>query len=233
MPLTIPALSWTDRQAKSVERKHADPAARAAVSIWESARELDNELASSIVDAAEAVGMTCDALPQRILSPLELREAIVSYQDSHASVHGDYRASETAVIDSLGGPFRFTLRIANHDQLPRAAVEFVRTLQTGGWTVDEIAHSYHDQSLRKAFALTATARCGGRTKIRVHSDDSIAAEELAAGAWEIYTDRERPVPERQAAKGQCRESAALVPVPEGLGRITAIGGVPVSIKLYT
>lgn len=233
MPPTIPALSWTDRQTKAVERKHTDPAARAALTIWESARELDNELSASVVDAAAAAGMTCDALPQRILSPLELRDAIMRYQDSRASVHGDYRASETAVIDSLGGPFRFALRVANHDQLPRAAVEFVRTLQVGGWRVDEIAHSYHDESLRKAFTLIATAECGGRTKIRVHSDDSIAAEELAAAAWAIYTDPARPIPERQAAKGQCRESAALVPSPEGLARITAIGGVPVSIKLYT
>lgn len=229
----IPALAWTDWDTQSVARKHADSAARAAVDIWESAREVDNELTADIVNAASKSGMTCDALAQRILSSLELREMIVCYQNDRASVHGDYRASEATLIASLGGPFRFTLRVANHDHLPQAVIQFVRTLQADGWGIDEIAHSYHDQSLRKAFTLTATAQCGGRTKIRVHSDDSVAVEELAAPAWTVYTDPTRPVSERQAAKGQCWESATLIPSPEGLDRITAIGGVPVSIKLYT
>ena len=229
----IPALAWTDWDTQAVARRDAIRSARAAANIWESAREVDSELTADIVNAASESGMTCDALAQRIISSQELREMIVCYQNDRASVHGDYRVPEATLIDSFGGPFRFTLRITDHDHLPRAVVQLVRTLQADGWTIDEIAHSYHDQSLRKAFTLIGIAQRGGRTKIRVHSDDSVAAEELAAPAWVVYTDPTQPVADRQAAKRQCRESAALIPSPEGLDRITAIGGVPVSIKRYT
>ena len=203
----IPALAWTDWDTQAVARKYADSAARAAANIWESAREVDSELTADIVNAASESGMTCDALAQRIISSQELREMIVCYQNDRASVHGDYRVPEATLIDSFGGPFRFTLRITDHDHLPRAVVQLVRTLQADGWTIDEIAHSYHDQSLRKAFTLIGIAQRGGRTKIRVHSDDSVAAEELAAPAWVVYTEPDSasggPSGSEEAVPGKC------------------------------
>lgn len=233
IPSHVPPLSWTDADVQAEARKYTDSAARAAVKVWDCACGIDADLTAGIVNAAAEAEMTCCDLSQRILSPLELRTMIIRYQNERASVHGDYRVPESALVEALGGPHRFTVRVAGHDRLPRAVVQFVRTLQAGEWSIEEIAHSYHDESPRKAFAITATSPQGGRTVIRLHSGDSIAAEELAARDWAVYTDSTRPVLERQAAKEQCKESAGLVPSPEGLDRITAIGGVSVSIKRYT
>lgn len=232
-PTRIPPLAWTEADVQKVARNHQDSAARAAVKLWEAACELDTDLTADIVSAADEAEMACIGLPQRIQSPSGLRETLLGYQDEHASVHGEYRAPAEAVIGDRGGPFRFTALVTAHERLLHSAVQFVRSLQSRGWAINAVVHSYRQGSVRKAFAITAIAPGGGRTKIRLHSSDSIAAEELAAEDWQIYTDSTRSVRERQAAKGQCQESAALVPTPDGLDRITAIGGVSVSIKLYT
>lgn len=229
----IPPLEWTDADAQKVVRNHQDSAARAAVQLWEAACEIDTGLTTDIVSAAEEAEMACIGLTKRVQSPAEMRETLLSYQDERASVHGEYRAPAATVIGDRGGPFRFTVLVTTHDRLLHSAVRFVRALQSREWEIDAIVHSYRRGSLRKAFAITATAPNGGRTNIRLHSNDSIAAEELAAEDWKTYTDSVKGARERQAAKGQCQESAALVPAPDGLDRITAIGGVPVSIKLYT
>lgn len=232
-PTHVPPLSWTDADAQKMARNHKDSAARDAAKLWEAACELDTDLTADIVSAADEAELECIGLAQRIQSPSGLRETLLGYQDERASVHGEYRAPATTVVDDRGGPFRFTALAAVHERLLPSAVQFVRYLQARGWEVDAIVHSYRQGSIRKAFAITATSPSGGRTRIRLHSSDSIAAEELAAKDWQIYTDSTRALRERQAAKGQCQESAALVPAPDGLDRITAIGGVGVSIKLYT
>lgn len=233
MPAFVSELSWTDNDVQAVSRKYADSAAKAAVKIWEDAVELDADLTADMVNIATECALACIGLDQRIESPLKLRETILDHQGVRASVHGNYRTPPATVIDHCGGPFRFTLVMDSHDRLTHTAVQLVHKLQIGGWTVDDIAHSYRDQSLLKAFVIIATHPNGGRTRIRLHSDDSIAAEELAAHDWQIYTEPNRPVAERRAAKEQCQDSAALVPHPEGLDRITAIGGVTVSIKRYS
>lgn len=229
----VPDVDWAGADVGQLWGVDADEAARAGTRAVEQAISQEPEITRTVTAAAAAAGVSCIDLGNRVESPLSVAARICAEQETAAMVHPGQRADSADIVAGMTGILRYTIVEPEHARLAHTTVQIIRNLQEQGWSMSAVGHSYHDGSAYKSISAAGAAPAGGQTYVEIHSSDSLAVIELSRSAYEIYRSPERPPRERLVAKAECQSAATLIVSPEGLDRIKAIGGTPVSINRYS
>lgn len=229
----VPDVDWAGADARQLRGVDADEAGRAGIRAVEQATSQEPEITRTVIAAASAAGVSCIDLENRVESPLSVAARICIEQETAAAVHTGQRETAADIVAGMTGILRYTVVEPEHARLAHTTVQIIRSLQEHGWSMSEVAHSYHDGSAYKSISATGTAPTGGQAQVEIHSADSLAVIELSRAAYETYRASERTPHERLAAKAECQSAATLIVSPEGLDRIKAIGGTNVSIRRYS
>lgn len=223
-----PDVIWRNDDLQEVWGDSVDSRAAACAGLLEMERLKTKEpaITRSVQAAATAAGGSCAHLDFRMKSPASLVRKVRDKQETAARTGAPKSPEEIA--GGLKDVVRYTVVEQNHFRLATTTEKTVRSLQDQGWEIREIKNTYSEGASYKGIHVIGTAPSGVTAEVQVHSADSLEVKNRNHGPYEIYRDSSRPKSERRAAQAECERNSASISTPEGLDKLTSIGGVNVS-----
>ncbi|MBP2350438.1 hypothetical protein JOF29_001521 [Kribbella aluminosa] len=176
--------------------------------------ELTDELVASIRD-----GTTSYQLESRLKSPQSLARKIRKMAGTQFSKQ------------PLDDVVRYTIVTSDPDDLVPASVDVHDSLHRHGWTINGAVHSYAEGSRYKGLHLHLQKH-GQRVELQLHSHESIEVKDRTTPLYVVERDSTQPREKRADAREAAIALSAQMRQPRGIDDLTALGGVPVEVRVY-
>lgn len=220
---TTPQISWQQNDLRSFWVKEAEYRTDqcAAILKLESIKAFEPSITAEVRQIAAQVDGECVNLHERLRSPRSVALEISDVRNE-AAKHG-IKISSAEVAEQIKDIVRYFIVRNDHAGVKEAAVGVVEGLQTKGWEVEEISHSYVQNSPDKHLKLVGKTPSNIRVDIHVTSALSIQAEDEVSALDEVYKTRSVAIEDRKVAREIRLEHFQQIPTPQGLENIVAMG----------
>ncbi|GAA1588831.1 hypothetical protein [Kribbella karoonensis] len=176
--------------------------------------DLTDDLVSSIHD-----GITAYQLEHRLKSPQSLARKIRKLTGTQFSKQ------------PLDDVVRYTIVTPDPDDLVPSALEAHDSLRQRGWSVNGAVNSYAEGSRYKGLHLHLQKH-GQRAELQLHSHESIEVKNRTTPLYVVERDATQPREKRAEAREAAIALSAQLRQPRGIDDLTALGGVPVEVRVY-
>jgi hypothetical protein len=126
---------------------------------------------------------------------------------------------------------RYTIVAPDPDALVPTSADACDSLTGRGWTMAGALHSYADGSRYKGLHLFLQSH-GQRVEVQIHSQESLEVKTRTTPLYLIERDPEQPREKRTEARDAAIALSAQMKQPVGIDDLTALGGVPVEVRVY-
>ncbi|MET9317576.1 hypothetical protein ABZX12_37630 [Kribbella sp. NPDC003505] len=197
---------------------YGDSATAQSIILLARAAEVEPRLTDELV-ASLGEGATAHQLESRLKSPQSLARKI----RKQAGTEFGKQPIEDVV--------RYTIVVADPDDLVAASVDAHGALNGRGWKINGAVQSYADGSRYKGLHMFLQ-KFDQRVELQVHSNESITVKTRTTPLYVVERDPDQPRAERVKARNEAIALSAAMRQPAGIDDLTSLGGVPVEVRVY-
>lgn len=227
----IPAINWEPRVSTGdLYQRFGDEIASATIVELQRAHEIEPKVTAEIV-AAKPEGTRMHGLEFRMKSPKSLASKIENKLAIAAARPG---TNVRSIVSKLTDFIRYTVISPNQDRLVSDARATVSNLQSEGWEVKEVEHSFVEGNPYKGIHVIITRPDSGGSQdieVQFHSEAGIAVKDQYHIDYEVMRDQEQGLRARAAAYEKMAAAWSTISQPAGIDDLE-VGGVHAVAKKY-